>query len=186
MHPLHCVSLWLMPHGTTLHTHMHAHTCTPTHLCIFATRLFGKRIPSFKVYLKKNFKKFTLYIWVFCLHVCVGTAYMPSTSTRQKMCQISWNHSCRWLWAIMWVLGIKPKSSGTAVSTLNSWAISQAPSFLVGFGCGKVPTAFMYVMAREPIRPYPWASGSDLGSSTVYKGLAVHLFPMFSDIHLWS
>ena len=71
------------------HTHMHAHTCTPTHLCTFATRLFGKRIPSFKVYLKKNFKKFTLYIWVFCLHVCVVTAYMPSTLKRQKMCQIS-------------------------------------------------------------------------------------------------
>jgi hypothetical protein len=37
----------------------------------------------------------------------------------------------RWLWAIMWLLGIELRTLGRAVSDLNCWAISPAP--VVGF-----------------------------------------------------
>ena len=36
--------------------------------------------------------------------------------------QIPWNWNYRWLWATMWVLGIKPGGSGRAASALNHWA----------------------------------------------------------------
>jgi hypothetical protein len=41
----------------------------------------------------------------------------------------------RWLWAPMWLLGIKLRSSGRAVSALNCWAISPAQeNNLIGTG----------------------------------------------------
>jgi hypothetical protein len=39
-------------------------------------------------------------------------------------CQVTWSWSYRQLWAVMWVLGFEPKSSGKAASVLRCWAIS--------------------------------------------------------------
>jgi len=33
----------------------------------------------------------------------------------------------RWLWAILWLLGIELRTSGRAVSALNHWAIAPSP-----------------------------------------------------------
>ena len=41
---------------------------------------------------------------------------------------ISWNWSYRQLWAVMWMLGIEPRSFRRAVSALNLWAISPVPT----------------------------------------------------------
>ena len=37
----------------------------------------------------------------------------------------------RWLWAIMWLLGIELRTSEGAVSTLNCWTIISSPLFWV-------------------------------------------------------
>ena len=41
--------------------------------------------------------------------------------------QITWNRSYRQFWAASWVLGVEPRSSRIAATTLNHWAISPAP-----------------------------------------------------------
>jgi hypothetical protein len=41
--------------------------------------------------------------------------------------QTPWNSCYGWLWATMWVLGIKPGSSARATSVPKDWAISPVP-----------------------------------------------------------
>lgn len=48
-----------------------------------------------------------------------------------EVSQIPWNCSSRWLWAIIWVLGMKYRFSGIAASALYWGTISPAPLFLV-------------------------------------------------------
>lgn len=46
------------------------------------------------------------------------------TLMRQRECWLSWNCSYRQLKAAMWVLGTKPRYSGTTVCPFNCWDIS--------------------------------------------------------------
>ena len=63
--------------------------------------------------------------WVFtCIHVCVACVCLVAQRSEEE----HWNPWVRWSWAIMWVLGIEPRSSARAPSTLNHWANSLAPS----------------------------------------------------------
>lgn len=56
------------------------------------------------------------------LPTCVSSAY--------GRCHISWNRSYGWLLTPMWLLGMKPRSFGRAVSELNPWDISLSPNFM--------------------------------------------------------
>jgi hypothetical protein len=61
---------------------------------------------------------FTSEYFASCMYVC-----MPSKIRRRH--RIPWNWNYRWLWAAMWVLGTKPKSSARAGRALNHWAITS-------------------------------------------------------------
>ena len=68
---------------------------------------------------------------VFCLHASVCTTCIPAAMETIRGCRrhlilCDWHH--RRLGAAMWVLGIKPGSSGRAACALNT-AISPAPKY---------------------------------------------------------
>lgn len=83
---------------------------------------------DFRVWLSKlftlNFFSYTLCVWVFC-----WSAYVYHMNAWRDL-QIPRNWSCRSLWAAMWVLEIKLRSSRRAVKVLSLWAISPAPWFI--------------------------------------------------------
>ena len=83
---------------------------------------------------KKNF----LCVWVFCLRVSALHECLEPREARRGQ-HISWNKSNRWLWAIIWVLGIKPWTSGGAASALTYWATSLVPFFFSSFFWNRVP-----------------------------------------------
>ena len=60
-----------------------------------------------------------------CMYsVCV---YLVPAEIRKRH-QMLGNWSYRWLWATMWVLGVTPRPSARATSTLNCWAVPADPS----------------------------------------------------------
>lgn len=59
-----------------------------------------------------------------CVWVYVHDMHTDSRGTQRR--QISWNWNYEPLWASMWVVGPKPKSSIRAVSTVNHGAFSPA------------------------------------------------------------
>lgn len=66
---------------------------------------------------------YVLFLWAFLMHVC---KYTVCVWCLQKGLQIPWNLSYRWLWAIMWILRIKPVLRPWAASACNLWAILLA------------------------------------------------------------
>ena len=72
--------------------------------------LFVELVTSLNTFFKK---RFISCMWVHCC--CL--------QTHQKRVL---NPHYRWLWATMWLLRIKLRTSGRAVSALNRWAISLA------------------------------------------------------------
>lgn len=71
---------------------------------------------------------FILYVWLFCLLVCIYTMCIPGDHRGQKRC------CYRWSWAAAWVMGIEPGSPIRSTSTLNPWAISVVPELLIKTG----------------------------------------------------
>lgn len=60
------------------------------------------------------------------VYMCVCTLGVYSTTEARKEYQVSQDWTYRQLCAtMMWVLEIKPESSGTATSDLNCWVISS-------------------------------------------------------------
>lgn len=80
---------------------------------------------------KKNV--FILCKWVFCLHVCLCTTYVSGATNARRGCWMPWDWSYRQLrlWAIMWMLGIEPRSSGATVIDLiaQPFSLSVALNF---------------------------------------------------------
>ena len=70
-----------------------------------------------------------------CMFVCVFPRrpediyfmYVSTLSLSSDTSEENIRSHYRWLWAIMWLLGIELRTSGRAVSALNLWAISPAP-----------------------------------------------------------
>ena len=82
------------------------------------------------------FFSFHFSFYFMCMGVlpaCVSVYHVHIVSIEARRGHlILWSWSSRLLWAAMWVLGIKPQSSGRAASSLSCWAISPVPkiSFL--------------------------------------------------------
>jgi hypothetical protein len=68
-----------------------------------------------------------LYIWVFLpMYICLCTMCIQWSWRSEEGAGSPWNWSYRWLWAAMWVLGIKPRTSARVACVLNHWAFSPA------------------------------------------------------------
>jgi hypothetical protein len=55
--------------------------------------------------------------------------YMSTLSLSSDTPEKDTRSHYRWLWVIMWLLGIELRTSGRAVSALNHWTISPAPGW---------------------------------------------------------
>lgn len=69
-------------------------------------------------------------LWLFCLHVCLWAIYMYGAykSHKRPMDPLELQ-----LQVTMWVLDIKPMSSGGAISALDCWAIAATPESSIFF-----------------------------------------------------
>jgi hypothetical protein len=83
-----------------------------------AERLVSLSLLSGYPTISVKFLKKKMYV---CMYVCIYE-YTPDTP------QEGIRSHYRWLWATMWLLGIELMTSGRAVSALNRWAFSPAPS----------------------------------------------------------
>lgn len=68
-------------------------------------------------------------VWMFCLQLC--------TCTTQYLLPVEVRRSCHdpmelelWLWATIWVRGVKLSWSARTASVLTCWATSPAPSLV--------------------------------------------------------
>lgn len=69
-----------------------------------------------------------MYEYFACFYVCAPcTCLLPGEVRRRH--QILQNWIYRWLWGVVWVLGLEPASSTRAASPLNCRASSPAPCF---------------------------------------------------------
>lgn len=66
---------------------------------------------------RSRFFFFFYCIWVFCFYIYLCAICVPSTHRGQKRHWIPWNWNSKCLWAALWVLGMKPRSSGRAALT---------------------------------------------------------------------
>lgn len=62
-----------------------------------------------------------LHVWVFCVSASVYR--VCSASGGKKVHHVPWDWSSRWLWAVTWVLGLQPGSSGWSPIALNCQVI---------------------------------------------------------------
>ena len=61
-----------------------------------------------------------LCVWMLCLHICIFATWCTQYPQRpEEGIGFPWNHSHRWLLAIVWVLGLELGSSARVVSALN-------------------------------------------------------------------
>lgn len=70
---------------------------------------------------------YLLYVWVFCLYVCVWTACLPGARRGQKVFNPL---DMEWLMVVCSFVcsGDLTKSYGRATSELNNWAMSSSPA----------------------------------------------------------
>lgn len=124
---------------------------------------------------------FPLFMWVFGLQVCLSTTAPMET---KRSCQLPCDWSYRWQWAAMWVLGIKPGSSGKAASALT---ISPAPQHaFIGHHLHAGPLSWLQaqkyrseanwlrkcssgkdLFLNEAVEPCAWMKSGPQDSSTV-------------------
>ena len=84
----------------------------------------SKGHPSFLLSLCLEYYLFYVHfvlLYVFCLHVCMGTTCVSGAQGGQKRCWSPWSWSDRWSWL---VLGSKPRSSVRTASVPKCWATS--------------------------------------------------------------
>jgi hypothetical protein len=108
--------------------------CAPARLCLWKSKkstlsVFLNCSPSF------FYSCMWVYIYIFCMCGCVPCACMTFHYHEHSWCSqrseeniwFPWDWNYVQLWAALWVLGIKPWSSGRIASALSLWAISPAP-----------------------------------------------------------
>lgn len=97
------------------------------------------RLVLFLAFKKSILDLFSLYAWVFCLHVCVCTVFIPSAHRGQKtLYPLSFNYG--WLQATMEVLEPNPSRPSTgATNSFSSQPSLQCLFFIFtaeSFVCG--------------------------------------------------
>jgi hypothetical protein len=107
--------------------------------------------------------------WMFCTHVCLYTVCVPGACGNQTVPR---NWSYRWLWAVIWVLEIRPGTSGRAACAFQGWPISPVLVF---------SPLISSVFEGGRIRPCRTHSSGVVGYSVVNSisalGLCFHLGP---------
>ena len=110
--------------GTETHvTGVVAHVCTGTgaHVCA-GTRAQRKTSGILLSMLITLWASFVWFFKRFLYLLCVQQSACIYTCRSEEGTRSHY----RWLWAIMWLLGIELMTSGRVVSALNLWAISPA------------------------------------------------------------
>lgn len=101
------------------------------------------RLILFLAFKKSILDLFSLYAWVFCLHVCVCTMFIPSAHRGQKtLYPLSFNYG--WLQATM--EGLEPNPSRPSTNSFS------CPAFSI------VPVLYLYSFVSgglDPIRQFP-------------------------------
>lgn len=87
------------------------------------------------------FLRFLLY---FARHLDGLCASLVCSVPSGRGYQVPWNGSYRWLWASLWVLGIKRQSSGRVASSLNGLATFPGPAWL------------FWAHSSRAVRPEQW------------------------------
>lgn len=78
---------------------------------------------------KLSFRLIYLIRMIFCLQVCMCSMCIPGTTEVKRRLQTPCSWSYSWLWIIMQMLRLKPRSSARAGNAPNHWSISLAPLF---------------------------------------------------------
>jgi hypothetical protein len=104
-----------------------------------------------KMFMTSSYSFFILdYFYVYgcsaSMHICAP--HICSVCRVQRGHWIPWNWNYKGLWATPWVLGLKPRSSGRAVSALNCSAISPV---LIIFS---LPLQIIFVTSMTGVRIY--------------------------------
>jgi len=121
----------LLPADINRHwcTHVHTHTHMQQYLwfnnnknIFYWNRQFTEKWKQFENVLKclilEAFKNIlNICMWVLSACMPVHHLHAGPTDDRRKS-QMPWNRSYRWLWATMWMLGIKPWGSNQCLSSL--------------------------------------------------------------------
>lgn len=109
---------WEFEGAQTLNLHIHLQMYETSLLC-----------PYFKKLAQKSCHLLIFSFNIYCLYVFLYTIQMCGSHWGQKRVLVSWNWCYRWMWVVMWVLGVMDlMSSARAASAVNHQAISPDPS----------------------------------------------------------
>lgn len=84
-------------------------------------------------------------VGIFYLHACL-CLHAWICLWRPEGDQIPWDWNLRWLWAIIWVLGLEPRSSGAELALFH-WISSLAPAGVLFWflACAYILKCFLYL-----------------------------------------
>jgi hypothetical protein len=91
------------------------------------TRLQGILVRDLLLWADTMTKATLFFFLIYLFYINVSTLLLSSDTPEEGI-----RSHYRWLWATMWLLEIELRNSGRAVSALNHWAISPAPSQVLG------------------------------------------------------
>lgn len=90
------------------------------------------------------------------LNICLLMHMLNVHLNTRRRHWIPWDHSYRWLWATLWMLGFELPTSGRTTSAFNHWVISLARRcYLILLNIFVILFISDYSVGIERIRSYP-------------------------------